>query len=212
MPKTAIDYSKSCVYRLIYNNITYYVGSTTNMRQRKSAHKHNSKNEKGEKYNMEIYKFIRDNGGWDKWDMVLIESYPECKSSDELRKHERTHYDIYMPELNSMRPFITVDEKNERIKHYSVLYREDNKEKITNDKAEYYSNNRGRILEKKSREYALNSDRHRQYYLDNSIIINLKMMERCMCECGGTYSKRHRIVHQKTKKHIDIMTALNNEN
>ena len=161
---------------------------------------------------MELYKFIRDNGGWDKWDMVLIETYPECKSSDELRKHERTHYDFYMPQLNSIRPFTSDEEKKKESFEYGVVYRINNKEKLTNDKAEYYINNKERLLEKQNSYYDMNSDRIRQYYLDNSIIINQKKMERCMCECGATYSKRHKAVHQKTKKHINIMTALSNEN
>jgi hypothetical protein len=211
MTKTAIDYSKACVYRLIYNNITYYVGSTTNMRQRKSAHKHNSINESSDKYNMELYKFIRDNESWEKWDMVLIESYPECKSSEELRKHERTHYDFYKPSLNAIKPYITGDEKNMRIRNYNTTYRQNNTDKIVIDKADYYYRNKDRILEKQNNQYALNSDRHKQYYLDNSVVINSKNKERCMCVCGATYSKRHKIVHQKTQKHIDTMTAINDD-
>lgn len=67
MPKKPIDYTKACVYRLIYNDVTHYVGSTTNMRQRKASHKNNTNSKKSDKYDMELYKFIRDNGGWDKW-------------------------------------------------------------------------------------------------------------------------------------------------
>lgn len=45
MPKKTVDYSRAVVYRLIHNFITYYVGSTTNFRIRKSHHKSTSKNE-----------------------------------------------------------------------------------------------------------------------------------------------------------------------
>jgi GIY-YIG catalytic domain len=115
MPKLPIDYSKSCVYRLIHNHENYYVGSTTNFVKRKAEHKSNSNNEKDKKYNLPIYKFIRETGGWidNDWDMILIESYPECKTSEELRKYERFHYDVIRPKLNVSRPHRTEDERKE---------------------------------------------------------------------------------------------------
>lgn len=130
MPKTPIDYTKSCIYRFIYNDITYYVGSTTNMKQRKSRHKYDTNNVKSEKYDMKLYKFIRENGGWENWEMILVQDYPECKSSDELRKYEREHYEFYKPSLNLRIPYITEEEiiKRDEINH--KLYRETNRDKI----------------------------------------------------------------------------------
>jgi hypothetical protein len=211
MPKTVIDYTKSCVYRLIYNDITYYVGSTTNMRQRKTAHKNNSINENGDKYDMKLYKFIRDNEGFENWNMVMIQAYPECKTGNELRMYERQHYEFYKPSLNSQLPYVTEEEIINRNKQNSILFREINKEQIVIDKAEYYVENRERILEKLKNEYAENSNRHKNYYIDNKEEINKKSMERCMCECGVTYSRRHKSTHQATKKHINKMELINEE-
>ena len=208
MPKKKIDYSKSCVYRLIYNDITYYVGSTTNMRQRKSAHSYNTNKEKSEKYGMALYQFIRENGGWKKWVMVLIQEYPLCKTSDELRKYERLHYDFYKPSLNSQLPHITDDEKKIYQREYGETYRENNKEQIIVRKQVYYTNNKDRILEKCKIEYAENSDRQKQYYQDNIDTINEKRKKRCECECGVTYASRHKIVHKQTQKHINRMNEI----
>ena len=205
MPKKPIDYTKSCVYRLIHNHITYYVGSTTNMRQRKGKHKNNTNSKKSDKYDMELYKFIRENGGFDDWTMVMIQAYPDCKNSDELRKHERDHYDIFRPPLNSQRPYITEEERVETQRVSAGRWREDNKEQIVVNKAEYYQENKERILEKCRLDYAENNEKQLQYYQDNKEIINEKKKERCMCECGVTYASRHRIVHQKTQKHINLM-------
>jgi hypothetical protein len=47
--------------------------------------------------------------------MILIESYPECKTSEELRKYERFHYDIIRPELNVYRPYTTEEENKGNI-------------------------------------------------------------------------------------------------
>lgn len=58
MPRKPINYTKSCVYRLVYNFITYYVGSTTNMCKRKSQHKYDCNNKNSKQYNIELYKFI----------------------------------------------------------------------------------------------------------------------------------------------------------
>ena len=84
MPKKPINYQKACVYRLIYNDITYYVGSTTNMRQRKSQHRRGCYNEKNKDYNYQLYKFIRENEGFNNWKMIMVHAYPECKTSEEL--------------------------------------------------------------------------------------------------------------------------------
>ena len=205
MPKKPIDYTKACVYRLIYNDVTHYVGSTTNMRQRKASHKNNTNSKKSDKYDMELYKFIRENGGWGKWKMIQIEAYPNCKTSEELRKWERFHYDIYKPSLNSIRPYITEEEKIEKQRECGEKYRDENKEQIVVNKAEYYQENKERILEKCKQDYAESNEKQLQYYQDNKEIINEKRKERCMCECGVTYASRHRIVHQKTQKHINLM-------
>jgi hypothetical protein len=98
MSLKAIDYSKSSVYRLVYNNITYYIGSTTNFRNRKGQHKRSCIKEREQGYNYPIYEFIRSNGGWDNWSMVLIE-YLDCKNGEELRRREQYWFDEYKETL-----------------------------------------------------------------------------------------------------------------
>jgi CRISPR/Cas system-associated protein Cas7 (RAMP superfamily) len=44
----------------------------------------NSKN-----YNTYVYQFIREHGGWDHWDMVLVEKY---NASDKLDARARERY------------------------------------------------------------------------------------------------------------------------
>lgn len=109
MTKTTIDYSMSCVYRIVWKNLTYYVGSTTNFTQRKYQHKTSCKDERN---NKKVYNFIRENGGWtEEWCMVLVKEYPNCKSAMELHKYEREAYDFYKPELNVIKPALRDDEK-----------------------------------------------------------------------------------------------------
>ena len=52
---------------------------------------------------MRVYKYIRDNGGWDNWDMILIE---QCKCEnrlDSLRK-EREYIELFEATLNKQIP------------------------------------------------------------------------------------------------------------
>ena len=76
MPRLAKDYSKSIIYKLCCLDINVkdiYVGSTTCMRNRRYAHKFNCNSIKSKKYNGNVYTFIRDNGGWCNWSMIIIE-------------------------------------------------------------------------------------------------------------------------------------------
>jgi Zn ribbon nucleic-acid-binding protein len=223
MPKTAIDYSKSCVYRLIYNDITYYVGSTTNMRQRKSAHKKISLNENRREYNYPLYEFMRNNGGFDNWTMVMIQAYPECQSSDELRMYERYHYDILRPVLNVNRPIVTKEEvlieakERSRISRLenpsrSKKWRDNNVEHVKAYRIQYRNDNADKI-----QEY---NDSHRQekalygkiYREVNADKLRGRDRKRGLCECGCEINLRGKSSHKKSKKHIDRMTAINNEN
>ena len=76
MPKTPIDYSKCLIYKIVCNDLNVtdlYVGHTTDFSVRKNLHKNDCNNEKGVKYNLKIYQSIRANGGWENWNMVLVE-------------------------------------------------------------------------------------------------------------------------------------------
>jgi len=122
-------YQNSVIYKLVHkndqDNENIYVGSTTNFRGRKLQHKKSSNNPNEEKFNRPQYKYIRENGGWDEWEMIAIETYP-CESKRELEIRERYHIETLKPKLNKNIPTRTRKE-----------YREDNKEKI-NEKRKIY--------------------------------------------------------------------------
>lgn len=134
-------YENSVIYKLVHkndqDNENIYVGSTTNFRGRKLQHKGNCYNENSEKYNRIQYKFIRENGGWDEWEMIAIETYP-CENKRELEIRERYHIETLKAKLNKNIPTRTPTE------HY-----EDNKERILNRNYKYNQENRDKILEQK---------------------------------------------------------------
>ena len=112
-----VNYNESHIYKICCRDTSIediYIGSTVNFRTRKYQHKSacNKLN------NIKIYQFIRDNGGWDNWDMVLIEEV-KVNSKLELHKKEREFIELLKPSLNIAIPTRTVKE-----------YKEDNKETI----------------------------------------------------------------------------------
>jgi hypothetical protein len=136
-----MDYSKSVVYKICCKDIDIkdcYVGSTTCLRVRRSDHKSACNNQKGKEYNKLAYQFIRDNGGWDNWQVVMVEEYPECKSGEELLKYEREHMEMLRATLNKVVIGRTQKE-----------YQEDNKEKISVKNKEYREKHKEEINSKK---------------------------------------------------------------
>lgn len=111
MPYSAKDYSKTYFYKIVCNDLNIkdsYIGHTTNFTSRKSRHKHNCYDTLGTEYNYKVYQFIRDHGGWNNWQMVLIEECA-CKNSYDASAKERSYYEQLKPTLNIHIPNNFVD-------------------------------------------------------------------------------------------------------
>ena len=92
MPKNEIDYSNTIIYKIVCKDekiADLYVGHTTNFVKRKCLHK-NSCNNLNNK--LKIYNIIRENGGWDNWEMIETATY-NCKDHTEARIKEQEHFD-----------------------------------------------------------------------------------------------------------------------
>ena len=225
MPRKAIDYSKSLVYKICKDNETLYIGSTTNLASRKSQHKSNCKNPNSPDYDKLLYQNIRADGGWTKrWVIVMVQAYPECKNANELLMFERQHYDRLNPPLNVNRPCLyegeakeykaqyyvenaeTIKQNNaqyyvenaETIKQNNAQYRIENAETIKQNNARYYVENADTIKQNKAQYYVENADKIKQYHADNAERLNAKNT----CQCGGKYTTQNKAQHKKGKKHI----------
>jgi len=138
-----IQYNKSTIYKLCCKdaNITeIYIGSTTNFRLRKSQHKTACNNIKNPlKYNYKVYKFIRENKGFENWDMIEIEKVNATDKKD-LEKNERRVIEELRPSLNCSIPHRTQKEyviiNADKIKEYDKKYRSNNIDKIKDRKNE----------------------------------------------------------------------------
>lgn len=151
MPRLASNYSKTIIYKLVrdddFENANIYIGSTTNFENRKSLHKWNSKNEKSKVFNSRIYKYIRDNGGWDCFKMIEIEKFP-CDDKREAEKREDYWCCTLKATLNTTRPFITAQQIKDYQKEYQIVYRSNHIEKAKQFRKQYYLNNPNKFKDK----------------------------------------------------------------
>ena len=143
MPRTPIDYSKTIIYKLLQkednDNANIYIGSTTDFVRRKSDHKNSCNNEKRQDYNDKKYQYIRENGGWNEWNMIEIQKYP-CNDGNEARAREEYWRSHFNAQLNMVKSYQTYEERLEHKKRYNDI----NKEK----RKEHYKQNKDKINEK----------------------------------------------------------------
>ena len=103
MPRVPIDYSQTHFYKFVCRNTDIkdcYVGHTTDFTKRKNRHKSDCCNQKSKHHNVPLYQFIRDNGNWDKWQMILIDTL-HCENSLDALKKEREYIEELQAKLNN---------------------------------------------------------------------------------------------------------------
>ena len=195
MPRTPIDYSKTIIYKLVhkedYDNANIYIGSTTDFIERKHQHKNSCNNEKQKGYNEKKYQYIRDNGGWNEWNMIEIQKYP-CNDKREAEAREEYWRCHFNAQLNTKRPYTTYEERKEQLKEY----RENNKDKILKYSKEYKEQNKDKLL-KQQKEYREN----------NKDKLLKQQKERITCECGIICNKSNLSIHKKSKKHLNAINT-----
>ena len=99
---STINYNNTYFYKLCCEDpdvLDIYVGHTTDFANRKSIHKRYCNNEKDRHYNIYVYTFIRNYGGWENWDMILIEKI-KCDCLLDTLKKEREYIELLNATLN----------------------------------------------------------------------------------------------------------------
>jgi hypothetical protein len=144
MPRVPIDYSKIAIYKLVCNDLNVhnvYVGSTTNMVNRKNTHKFHCMNKSSKGYNQKKYKIMRLNGGWYNWSMILIEYFP-CNNKLEASAREYFYIELLNSDMNTQVPGRT-----------SPQYRQDNRSILNEREKVYYKTNKDKILAKQNAKF-----------------------------------------------------------
>jgi hypothetical protein len=184
MSNLLANYENNVIYKIQCKdeNITdIYIGHTTNFKQRNKMHKSNCNIDTSKGYNYKIYTIIRKNGGWDNWNMTIIEEYP-CESVNEARERERYWIEKESSQLNITIPNRSKKEyaqiyrvvHKEEISEKAKIYRnnnkdkikdyiESNKEKISFQKQDWYEENKQEILQKAKEHYEENKESKLEY-------------------------------------------------
>jgi len=200
MPKYAIDYSRTCMYKICCKDPSIkdeYYGHTTDKTKRKQNHKTRCNNPDVKQYNFYVYQFIRENGGWDNWSMIIVEEYP-CENRNQAELRERYWIEKQQSTLNQVIPTRTrqeyYEENREELCEKSKHYYEEHKEEILEQNKQYKEEHKEQIIEK-----------NKQYREEHKEQRNQKFE----CECGGNYINNNKSRHMKTQKHLKHLEELN---
>tara|TARA_R110002073_G_C9286500_1_gene565644 strand:+ start:293 stop:841 length:549 start_codon:yes stop_codon:yes gene_type:complete len=177
------DYSKGFIYKLCCKDVNVkeiYVGSSTNMKQRKNGHKNTCNNITYQRHNLKVYQYIRENGGWSNWSMIWIKDYP-CNSRRELEAEEDKIMRELNATLNTNDPVRNKEKRKEWCKEYNKKWREKNKEILKQKKQVYVNKNKEEL--------------------------NRKRAVKIICECGCEIRKGDLSRHRKSKKHQSLISS-----
>lgn len=161
-----VNYAKSIIYKLCCKNPSItdeYIGSTTNKDRRKHQHKNCCNNENIEKNNLPVYRCIRANGGFENWDMIVLEEYP-CESKRELEMRERYWFELINPTLNKFIPRRTDEEIKELEKKYNKS------DACKESKRKYMKSDAGKESNRKFNKSDAKKEANRKYRIKRKII------------------------------------------
>lgn len=173
----------------------HYGGSTTCWKERNRHHKEKCTDPNSKNYNLKVYQYIREHGGYDNWEMVLVQTV-EVESKQELRKIEAYWIIFTGATLNSLLPGRSRKE-----------YYEQNKEKIKEKDKEYYERNKEKIKKREKEYYEQNKEKKKEYYEINKEKISEKMKKKFTCECGLTLNWNVRLRHYQSQKHQNYLKS-----
>ena len=180
------NYDKTVIYKLI--NYDYpdlvYVGSTTNFTKRKQHHKEGCLNLNCKKHHNKLYNTIRENGGWESWNMVKLCDYP-CNNRREGEQEEDRYMILLKSNLNMRRTFQTPDTRKEYFDNRKDIKKEYDKVRRT-EKAE-----------------EIKAMKREAYQRDKE-----KMSVTITCDCGSSVQTCYKKRHDKSVKHINYLNSL----
>ena len=200
-------------YKIVCDDVPefVYIGSTCNFIRRKSQHKGACNNPTNRCHNLKLYQTILEHGGWDKWDMIIIDKLDQSTLLDARIREEELRLK-YNGNLNMVKAHITTEELIEHKKEYrqenklelseqQKEYRQLNKEAIKEHQKEYRQLNKEAIKEKDKLYRQISKDKikekAKEYYNLNKESLNEKMT----CDCGATFSKHNLPRHKRSIKH-----------
>lgn len=135
------------IYKIVKEGDDHiYIGSTNeSLKERLRLHKKNAIKSP----NRKVYKYILENGGWDRFKIKKVEKI-EYANDSQLKQREEYYRSIQDKELllNTYKSYTGLTEKEYRRQYQKESY-QNNKEKISEKRKKYYQNNKDQIKERK---------------------------------------------------------------
>ena len=184
------DYSKTSIYKIVCTDPNVkecYVGSTCNLSRRKTRHKNDCYYKDSKCFNYPVYKFIRENGGFENWTVIQLHEF-SCENKQEKDKVEREWIEKIKPELNGNVPAKTKEEYKKYHNEYAKKWQKTDKYKLYHE------------------EY-VKTDKYKKYQKDYKSTEKYKnsRKEKITCECGCKVSRGNKATHRKSLKHKKLM-------
>ena len=116
-------------YKIHKNGCESYIGATVNLYKRKALHKNCCNDKKSKKYNLQVYKYIRANGGYDSFDYEILDKRFCSKVDAEIYEGELMI--IHKSKLNVVRNYTEEARKKHR-KEMNEYYQKNEKKNECN--------------------------------------------------------------------------------
>ena len=188
-----------------------YIGSTTNLKDRKKCHKSRCNNVNDPAHNLKVYKTIRKYGGWDNWTIICIEKCDESiKTKKDAKNKEQDWINAINSQLNSIRAFKTKKDKSDDSKTYYQENKEDIKEKR---KKEYWADPQKdhdkcrKWRENNPDKVAESNKKKNERWEEIKDEKNAQKREIIECGCGAKHTKGITARHIRTKKHQNWLNS-----
>jgi len=210
MPPKPIDFKNAVIYKICCADLAVkdvYVGSTTNIVKRRCGHKADCANETRKSYNLPVYQFIRDHGGFDNWGVVVVEPFP-CENSEQMRTRERFFMETLCATLNIRHAIQTKQD----VKEAKAKYYDTHVEEMKEAKTKYRSAHKAEIIEAGAKYYTTHAaeikEKTAKYYVEHAAEIKKYKLGCITCQCGIEYTRGNKARHMCSANHIKALAAL----
>ena len=177
---SASDIDNYVMYKIYpkNTNLNYcYIGHTNDFSHRKRHHRLPCINTNNSKAHIKLYQVIRENGGWDEWEMIELEKF-NGKTKLEARIREQELMNQHNANLNMLNAYITEEERaatkkaitekfrienKTKIREQEKKYKEDHKDVISEQMKKYRKENKDKIYEKTKEYRENNKEKHQEW-------------------------------------------------
>ena len=154
-------------------DLKFYYGSTECIDKRWREHIYACNNPNSKRYNVQVYKYIREHGGINNWKIDII-----YEGEDYETFESEIIEDTFDENINSIIPYRDGNGFKERKKAYSKKHNDKNKEQIRVSRKKYREKNKEQISAKGKDYYEKNKDeikaKNKERYEKNKDEINTK--------------------------------------